>query len=140
MPPEGTPPSKWTYAADSTSRPTAHLASVQGSTSPDSAGPVGTTSESASAAEAEPVGTTLTATRPDQEEWPPGPYGEGSVHPPEDGSIPEGYPIKGNAGSMLFHSKESPYYGRTKAEVHFATEEHAEAAGFKAWNWRRHQG
>jgi large subunit ribosomal protein L22 len=58
------------------------------------------------------------------------PYGAGSAAPLEDGSAPEGYDIKGNADSMLYHVPESPYYGRTKAEVYFATVEDAEAAGF----------
>ena len=50
----------------------------------------------------------------------------------EDGSAPEGYPIKGNADSMLFHTPESRWYDQTIAEVWFATEEAAEAAGFSA--------
>ena len=44
--------------------------------------------------------------------------------------------IKGNADSGLFHTTESPYHGRTKAEVWFESEEHAKAAGYKPWNWR----
>ena len=31
---------------------------------------------------------------------------------------------------MLFHGPDSPYYSQTVAEVWFATEEAAEAAGF----------
>ena len=58
------------------------------------------------------------------------PYGEGSRAANEDGSEPKGYPIKGNADSMLYHGPDSPYYSRTIAEVWFATEEAAEAAGF----------
>jgi large subunit ribosomal protein L17 len=58
------------------------------------------------------------------------PYGEGSHAPLEDGSQPEGFPIKGNANSMLFHDQESPHYERTVPEVWFATAEDAEAAGF----------
>jgi hypothetical protein len=45
--------------------------------------------------------------------------------------------IKGNADSMLFHTEESPYFSRTKAEVWFRTPEDAEAAGFTGWNKRR---
>jgi large subunit ribosomal protein L22 len=60
------------------------------------------------------------------------PYGEGSAAPLEDGSAPEGYEIKGNAQSMLYHEPSSPYYSRTKAEAYFATVEDAEAAGFSA--------
>ena len=59
------------------------------------------------------------------------PYGEGSHAPAEDGSAPEGYPVKGNADSMKYHTPESPSYDRTVAEVWFATPEAAEAAGFE---------
>jgi large subunit ribosomal protein L17 len=58
------------------------------------------------------------------------PYGAGSHAPLEDGSQPEGFPIKGNANSMLFHDEESPHYEQTEPEVWFATAEDAEAAGF----------
>jgi large subunit ribosomal protein L17 len=58
------------------------------------------------------------------------PYGEGSHAPLEDGSAPEGFPIKGNANSMLYHDPESPHYEQTDPEVWFATAEDAEAAGF----------
>ena len=58
------------------------------------------------------------------------PYGEGSHGPIADDAQPDGFPIKGNAGSMLYHTPESPFYGRTVAEVWFASEEAAEAAGF----------
>lgn len=60
------------------------------------------------------------------------PYGEGS-HALIDGDpeqIPEGFPVKGNADSKLYHNEESPFYSRTKAEVWFANDEAAEAAGF----------
>ena len=70
-------------------------------------------------------------------EIPEGPHGPGSAHPLEDGSSPhERFAIKGNADSGLFHTTESPYHGRTKAEVWFESEEHAKAAGYKPWNWR----
>ena len=58
------------------------------------------------------------------------PYGEGSHAPLDDGSQPEGFPIKGNADSMLYHVPGSSHYDRTDAEVWFATPEAAEAAGF----------
>jgi large subunit ribosomal protein L17 len=58
------------------------------------------------------------------------PYGPGSHVAPEDGSEPEGFPIKGNADSMLYHVPDSAFYDRTVAEVWFATAEDAEAAGF----------
>ncbi len=58
------------------------------------------------------------------------PYGDGSHGPIADDAQPDGFPIKGNAGSMLYHTPDSPFFGRTVAEVWFATEEAAEAAGF----------
>ncbi len=60
------------------------------------------------------------------------PYGEGSHAPLADPSeAPEGFPIKGNEDSKIYHVPESPHYGRTVAEVWFATPQAAEAAGFE---------
>jgi large subunit ribosomal protein L17 len=60
------------------------------------------------------------------------PYGEGSHAPLEDvNEAPEGFPIKGNADSMLYHVPGSAFYERTVAEVWFASAEAAEAAGFQ---------
>jgi large subunit ribosomal protein L4 len=61
---------------------------------------------------------------PEPAEW------AGSVKAPADGEQPEGYDIKGNAGSMLYHVPGSSFYSRTKAEIWFDTEENAQAAGF----------
>lgn len=59
------------------------------------------------------------------------PYGEGSHAPLEDpAEAPEGFEIKGNEDSKLYHVPGSAFYDRTVAEVWFATEEAAEAAGF----------
>jgi large subunit ribosomal protein L22 len=58
------------------------------------------------------------------------PHGPGSAAPTESGEAPEGYDIKGNADSMLYHVPGSRYYKQTVAEVWFATEADAEAAGF----------
>jgi large subunit ribosomal protein L4 len=58
------------------------------------------------------------------------PYGPGSHAPLEDDEQPEGFPIKGNADSMLYHVPGSRFYNQTKAEVWFATDADAEAAGF----------
>jgi len=58
------------------------------------------------------------------------PVWAGAVKALADGSQPEGHPIKGNADSMLYHTPGSSFYGRTKAELWFDTEENAEAAGF----------
>ncbi|GEL16254.1 50S ribosomal protein L17, sunset domain variant [Pseudonocardia asaccharolytica] len=59
------------------------------------------------------------------------PYGEGSHAPLADAAeAPEGFPIKGNEDSKLYHVPGSGHYDRTVAEVWFATAEAAEAAGF----------
>ena len=58
------------------------------------------------------------------------PYGGGSRAPSADRSMPAGFPIKGNADSMLYHRTDSRSYGVTVAEVWFDTPERAEAAGF----------
>ncbi len=58
------------------------------------------------------------------------PYGEGSHAATEDGTQPEGFPIKGNESSKLYHVPGSPFYERTAAEVWFAGEDAAQAAGF----------
>ena len=58
------------------------------------------------------------------------PHGEGSHAPIEGDEMPEGFPIKGNADSMLYHLPDTSFYNRTVAEVWFATEDAAKAAGF----------
>jgi large subunit ribosomal protein L22 len=58
------------------------------------------------------------------------PHGEGSHAPLDDDEMPEDFPIKGNAQSMLYHEPDSRYYTATKAEVWFDSVESAEAAGF----------
>ena len=55
-------------------------------------------------------------------------YGEGSFRGAEAPS--EDFTIKGNEDSMKYHTPESPWYGRTVAEVWFNSEEAAQAAGF----------
>ncbi|QRG69739.1 thermonuclease family protein [Brevibacillus choshinensis] len=52
-----------------------------------------------------------------------------------DPSQPEGKPIKGNInakGEKIYHVPGSSSYEQTKAEMWFATEEEAKAAGFRA--------
>lgn len=71
------------------------------------------------------------ATEAESAESTEAPFGEGSHAPLEDGSQPEGFPIKGNASSKLYHVPGSSHYERTTAEVWFASEEAAEAAGFQ---------
>ena len=59
-----------------------------------------------------------------------GPYGAGSHAPLPDGGQPDGFPVKGNDDSKLYHVPGSAFYDRTVAEVWFATADDAEAAGF----------
>ena len=56
---------------------------------------------------------------------------DGAVAAPEDGSVPEGYEIKGNANSMKYHVPGGRYYDITIGDVFFDTVEHAEAAGYE---------
>jgi hypothetical protein len=69
---------------------------------------------------------------------PPGPYGVGSAKPGVGGSGPEGWTIKGNEDSMLYHTPESPSYKQTIAEVWFNDEDVATKAGFTRWDKGRH--
>jgi large subunit ribosomal protein L4 len=55
----------------------------------------------------------------------------GSLAATADQSEPDGFPIKGNADSMLYHLPGSAFYNQTVAEVWFDTPESAEAAGFR---------
>ncbi|MGH3801571.1 MAG: hypothetical protein ACRDTD_15850, partial [Pseudonocardiaceae bacterium] len=73
---------------------------------------------------------TLLAESPAGTEVADGPYGAGSHGPLADGGQPVGFPIKGNADSMLYHVPGSSFYDRTVAEVWFATPEDAGGAGF----------
>src|SRR5215207_8671802 len=87
----------------------------------------------AEAAEAEGSADVVTfAELPDESsaESGEGPYGPDSAAPAADGSAPEGFTVKGNEDSKLYHTPESPSYGATVAEVWFRTAEAAEAAGF----------
>ncbi|MEJ7900238.1 MAG: trigger factor [Thermomicrobiales bacterium] len=52
--------------------------------------------------------------------------GDGTADAPDD------YPIKGNADSMIYHAPDSGSYANTIAEWHFATEDDAVNAGFRA--------
>ncbi|EWT03061.1 50S ribosomal protein L17 [Intrasporangium oryzae NRRL B-24470] len=55
----------------------------------------------------------------------------GAVAANEDGSAPEGYTVKGNADSGLYHEPDGQWYDQTIAEFWFKSAEDAEAAGFK---------
>ena len=54
----------------------------------------------------------------------------GAVAALEDGSAPEGYTVKGNADSGLYHEPEGRWYDATVAEFWFKTAADAESAGF----------
>lgn len=56
----------------------------------------------------------------------------GSVRGDGTATCPSGYPIKGNASSKIYHVPGASSYNATKAEVCFATEEDAVAAGYRA--------
>lgn len=58
------------------------------------------------------------------------PYGDGSHVALDDDSMPEGFPVKGNADSGKFHQPDGRWYEKTVAEVWFADAAAAEAAGF----------
>jgi hypothetical protein len=62
------------------------------------------------------------------------PYGADSARPEADGSGPEGWSVKGNEDSMLYHTPDSPHYKETIAEVWFKDEESAERGGFTPWH------
>ena len=57
-------------------------------------------------------------------------FGPDSAAPLADGSAPEGFDVKGNADSMLYHEPDGRWYDATVAEVWFRTAEAAQAAGF----------
>ena len=59
------------------------------------------------------------------------PYGDTSHAALPDGEQPEGFPVKGSANSKLYHLPGTSHYNRTAADVWFADEEAAEAAGFQ---------
>lgn len=62
-------------------------------------------------------------------------YGEGAARSNPGGAAPDSsYTIKGNVGSKLFHTPDSPHYGRTVAEVWFRDEDAAVAHGFTRWD------
>jgi large subunit ribosomal protein L17 len=58
------------------------------------------------------------------------PYGEGSHAALDDGTQPEGFPIKGDVDTMVYHEPGSSAYDSTDAEVWFENDEAAEDAGF----------
>ena len=59
-----------------------------------------------------------------------GKYAGSSVPLENADKAPEGFPIKGNEGSMKYHTPDGQWFDQTTAEVWFDTEESAQAAGF----------
>ena len=87
------------------------------------------TLEEAEAAEAGEVeaGADMAAGEAVEATAPEGGYGDSSYVGDEP---PEGFTIKGNERSMKYHTTESGGYDRTIADVWFASEDAAKAAGF----------
>ena len=65
------------------------------------------------------------------------PFGPGSAASGPDGTGPSGWVIKAKDESHLYHTPASPSWERMHADAWFESEEAAEAAGFKRWDWRR---
>lgn len=55
----------------------------------------------------------------------------GSVRGDDGGTCPDDYPIKGNSSSKVYHVPGIPSHQGTKAEWCFASEEQAQAAGYR---------
>jgi large subunit ribosomal protein L4 len=90
------------------------------------------TKPAASVASADEVAAVAEAPMPEVEAIEDGPdYGPDSFPPIEGGFEPDGFPIKGNASSMLYHVPGSAFYERTVPEVWFRTAKAAEDAGFQ---------
>ena len=53
------------------------------------------------------------------------------VLPADDGSCPDGYPVKANDNSKIFHVPTGRFYERTKAERCYAAAEAAERDGYR---------
>jgi hypothetical protein len=51
--------------------------------------------------------------------------------PPVDGACPDGYPIKANASSMIFHVPGGRFYERTIPQRCYATADAAERDGYR---------
>ncbi len=64
----------------------------------------------------------------------------GSVRGDETGSCPADFPIKGNSSSKIYHVPGIPSHQGTKAEWCFATEEQAQAAGYRPPGQRNRGG
>lgn len=56
---------------------------------------------------------------------------EGAVRGDGTATCPPGFPVKGNAHSMIYHTAESRVYEQTIAEICFSSPEAAEMAGYR---------
>ena len=65
------------------------------------------------------------------------PFGPGSAVSGPDGAGPPGWVIKAKDESRLYHTPSSPSWERMHADAWFESEEAAEGAGFRRWDWRR---
>jgi hypothetical protein len=84
------------------------------------------TQEAAAAASTSPVSDEAPTT-PGATDVPEGAVrGDGTV------SCPPGFPVKGNAHSMIYHTAESRVYEQTIAELCFSSAEAAEIAGYRS--------
>ena len=55
------------------------------------------------------------------------------------GTCPTDFPIKGNVDSFIYHTTDSPYYVKTKAEICFENAETAARHGYRPIaqkNWK----
>jgi large subunit ribosomal protein L17 len=84
-----------------------------------------TKAEAATESTVESATATETPTPSDDVELP-----AGAIAALEDGSAPEGYTVKGNADSGLYHEPDGQWYDQTVAELWFKSAADAEAAGF----------
>ena len=57
---------------------------------------------------------------------------EGAVRGDGTATCPPGFPVKGNAHSMIYHTAESRVYEQTIAELCFSSAEAAERAGYRS--------
>ena len=57
---------------------------------------------------------------------------EGAIRGDGTGMCPPGFPVKGNAQSMIYHTAESRVYGQAIAELCFSSPEAAEKAGYRS--------
>lgn len=61
----------------------------------------------------------------------PAPFTGKTQKPDAAGNCPKAAPIKGNASSKIYHVPSGALYAKTKAELCFATEKDARAAGYR---------